>query len=487
MSEKSIKKNFIWNTLLKLSSIIFPLIIYPYVSRVIGVESIGRVSFATSVISYFMIISQLGIPTYGIRIIAQNADNKQNLSKNTSEILYINIFTTIIAYIVLGIMIAIVPRFHEDSFLLIITSLEMIFTTIGMGWLFSGLEQYSYITIRSLVIKLLSLVCIFIFVKNREDYFLYALILVLAIAGSGIINFFYSRKFVQLQRLKGLDYNAHIRPILVFFLMSVATTVYTSLDTIMLGFMTDNVAVGLYTSAIKVRSVLLGLVNALAVVVLPRASYYVKENKIDDFVRVSRKTFHFIILIALATWVYFSVFAKECILVLSGKEFLGATAPMVIIMPTVLVCGLSNLTAIQMLVALGKEKSVLVSQVIGAIIDFVLNFIFIPIYGASAAAGATLVAEVVILIIQVHTLHKMDIKLSGSFKYYRVVLSILIAIILCAWIKILDLNALVTLIISATIFFIVYAILLIAFKDSIAIEIFHDFIKKLNQKMKKNR
>jgi len=476
MSEKSIKKNFVWNTILKLSAIVFPLLIYPYVSRVIGVEGIGRVSFATSVISYFMIISQLGIPTYGIRVIAQNSDTKQTLSKKTSEILYINISTTLIAYVVLWIMVVTIPRFHEDSLLLTVTSLEMIFTTIGMGWLFSGLEQYSYITIRTLVVKLLSLVCIFFFVKTREDYFSYAVILVLATAGSSVFNFIYSKKFVRLQRVWGLDFSSHIKPILVFFLMSVATTVYTSLDTIMLGFMTNNIEVGLYTSAIKVRSVLLGLVNALATVALPRASYYVKDKRLNDFVRISQKAFHFIVVFAFATWIFFSMFAEECIFVLSGSEYINAKCAMIIIMPTVLVCGVSNLTAIQMLVALGKEKSVLISQVVGAVVDFVLNILFIPIYGASAAAASTLIAEIIILLMQVYMLHKMDIALIGKFKIYKVVICTGIASLACFWTKTVISNSFLILLSSTLIFASVYFVLMIIFKDSIVIEVYHDIL-----------
>ena len=144
---KSVKKNFIWNSILKVSAIVFPLIIYPYVSRVIGAEGIGKVSFATSVVAYFSILAQLGIPTYGIRCCAQSADDKDELSKRVQEILSISLITTAIAYAVFGGALYFIPKFQEERALLLITSIELLFNAIGVVWLFSGIEDYSCISI----------------------------------------------------------------------------------------------------------------------------------------------------------------------------------------------------------------------------------------------------------------------------------------------------------------------------------------------------
>ena len=477
---KSIKRNFVWNVLLQVSALVFPLIIYPYVSRVIGSDGIGKTSFATSVIVYFSIIAQLGIPTYGIRSVAQVANNKDELSKTAQEIFFINIITTTIAYICLGISIKLVPKFQEEPTLLIITSLQMAFNTLGMVWLFSGLEQYRYITIRAVFFKFLSLILTFIFVRNRDDYLAYGIILVVAIAGSNILNFFYARRFINFKRYKNYNIKRHLKPIMIFFTMSIATNVYTSLDTIMLGFIKNNSEVGFYSSATKVRSVLLGIINALATVMLRRASYYVKIGNKKEFSRISQKAFQVIVVTGTAAWVYFSLFAKESILVLSGSEFLPAIYPMLWIMPTVLICGISNLTAIEMLVSLGKENKVLISQVAGAIIDFVLNSIFIPRYGASSAAAATMIAEFVILIIQIHALHKDGYYLKGDLKVWKSIIGVSAAGGVSLTIKMIGLNPLMTLIVSFSIFAVVYLGLLILLQEPTAKEIINE-VKKFKR------
>ena len=456
---KSIKENFIWNTILKVSTILFPLIVFPYVSRTIGADGMGKVSFATSVIVYFSIVAQLGVPTYGIRSIAQVANDKIECSKRAQEILIINIITTSVAYLFFALSIIIVKRFQTDTILLLITSLEMGFNTIGMVWLFSGLEHYSFITKRSLAFKLISLVLIILLVKKPEDY-------VFSNVGSNIINLIYSRKFITYKKSGKYDFKRHIKPIITFFSMSVATTVYTSLDTVMLGFITDDYQVGYYNAAIKIRSVLLGVVNSLATVLLPRSSYYVKEHKIKEFIEISQKAFSFIAVIGFPLWIYFSVFSRECVLLLSGDSFLPAITPMFLIMPTVFICGISNLTAIQMLVSLNKEAVVLKSQIIGAIIDFALNFIFIPYYGASAAAAATMIAEFVIMIIQIKALHKENIFISKKTAFIKVISATFVAVFSSIVVKTLVNSTFWRLAISACLFFSVYCTVLLLLRES---------------------
>lgn len=465
----SIKKNFIYNTILKLSTILFPLIIFPYVSRTIGADGIGKVSFATSVISYYEILAQLGVQTYGIRECAQARDDKQELSKRVQELLIINLITSAITYAVLAVSIIFVGKFQQNAILILITSLQILFNTIGVVWLFSGLEQYRYITLRSVVFKFISLILILLFVKKPEDFIAYGAILTFANVGSNVLNFFYSKKFVSYRRQGKYNLKRHLKPLLTFTLMSVATTVYTSLDTVMLGFMTNDSEVGYYNAAIKVRSVLLGIVNSLAVVLLPRASYYIEKKEYKEFITISRKAFNFVIVLGSSFWVYFSLFSKESILVLSGKGFLPAVSAMLCVMPTVLICGVSNLTAIQMLVSLGKEKQVMFTQIAGAIIDLVLNSIFIPFYGAPAAALATTIAELVIMLLQIKELHKLNITISNTTSFIKIITANAISAFLAMFIKLLDINSLISLMISALVYFLSYLLILYLMKENIAV------------------
>lgn len=468
---KSIKKNFAWNAILKVSAVIFPLITYPYVSRAIGAEGIGKVSFATSVVSYFSIIAQLGIPTYGIRCCAQVSDDKEELSKRVQEILIINIITTVIAYFILFVSIGFVPKLRSEKGLLLITSLELLFNAIGVVWLFSGIEEYSYITIRSLIFKMASLFFIILMVKNPSDYIIYGGILVAANVGSNIFNFFYSRKFVTYKHIYKLNVQQHIKPIFTFFTMAVATTIYTSLDTIMLGFMVGDVQVGFYTSATKVRSVLLGFVNALSTVLMPRASFYIKNHQDKEFISISKKAFDCIVVCASSLWFFFTLFSRECIVVLSGNGFEGAIPAMVCIMPTVFICGISNLTALQVLVPLGKEKGVLVTQIIGAILDFIFNAIFIPTYGATAAAIATTFAETVIAALQIYMVYNAGVRLVDKETIVKSAISNGIAIAVCLTVSNIRMAGLIKLAVAAVIYYSAYITSLFVLHEKTVIQI----------------
>ena len=163
----SVTYNFIMNAILTVSSILFPLITFPYISRVLLVEGSGKVAFAISAVTYFTMFATLGLPTYGIRACAQVRDDRGKLSRTVQEILLLNLLISILVYVVYFIVVWNVPRMHEDSTLYWIMSTTIIFNVIGVEWLYKGLEQYSYITIRSIIFKVIALVLMFLFVKTR--------------------------------------------------------------------------------------------------------------------------------------------------------------------------------------------------------------------------------------------------------------------------------------------------------------------------------
>ena len=296
VKNKSLKINFIFNVALSLTSLIFPLITFPYVSRILQPAGLGKVSFATSVVSYFSIFAQLGIPTYGIRACSKVKDSKENLTKTVIEIMLINFVTVCISYVALVISLACVDKFFEYRTLISIVSCSILLNAIGVEWLYKALEQYSYITIRSIIFKIVAIVLMFLLVKNQDDYNIYGVISIFAASASNVLNFINLKKYIKIKRttLRYLSLRKHLKPILVFFLMSVATTMYTQLDTVMLGFMKDDTVVGYYNVATKIKSVLCGIVSAFGAVVLPRASYFIEKKMIKEFRDVTNKAVEFI-------------------------------------------------------------------------------------------------------------------------------------------------------------------------------------------------
>ncbi len=401
MKIRSVKFNVAMNFIYTVSSIVFPMITFPYVTRVLLPEGNGRIAFATSVITYVTMIASLGIPTYGIRACAKIRDDRRLLSKTVQELLIINTATTVLSYAAFLVLLFTVPQFAEEKTLLAIMSINTILNVAGVNWLYSALEQYAYITVRSLVFKILSIILMFVFVKKPADYIIYGGITVFATSASNILNFINIRKFVTLRPMRGeYDFRQHWKPIMIFFASAAATSVYTNLDTILLKFIQNNTEVGYYNAGIKIKTILITLVTSLGTVLLPRLSNYVQKKNMDEFRRIILMTVNFVVIFASAITVYFMIFAQESILFLSGAGYEKAAAPMFLLMPTVLFVGLSNITGIQILTPTGQERKVLVSIVWGAAADIVLNIALCPFFGASGTAFAGVMAEFTVLLVQ---------------------------------------------------------------------------------------
>ena len=482
---KSLKMNFVMNVILTMSSFIFPLITFPYVSRILLPTGPGKVSFATSVVTYFSMFAQLGIPTYGIRACAKVRDNREELSKVVQELLCINLIMSIVSYVVLYMALYAVPRFQEEKALYVLLSFTIILTTIGMEWLYKALEQYTYITIRSVIFKFVALIAMFLLVHEQKDYVIYGGITIFAASASNIMNLINAHKYVDLRPIGNYDFKRHMKPILIFFAMSCATTIYTNLDTVMLGFMSTDTDVGYYNAAVKIKIILVSVVTSLGTVLLPRASYYIQQGKLDEFRRITKKALNFVVLIATPLMIYFIYYAKEGIYFLSGSAYAGAVVPMQVIMPTLLLIGITNILGIQILVPMGREKTVLYSEIAGAIVDIIVNALLIPKYASTGAAIGTLVAEFAVLVVQYWAL-KNEVR--DSFKqihYIRIAIALVLGSMASLWVKLLGLGNFITLVISALLFFGAYALVLLAFKEEMVIEILETFkLKKQKEKLK---
>ena len=278
MKQHSIKYNFLMNFVLSASQFIFPLITFPYVSRVLLAEGSGKVTFVASVANYFSMVASLGIPTYGIRACAQVRDDRDKLSKTAHELLIINSITTLLVVVTYIACVLLVPRFRTERTLFLINGINILLNMFGMNWLFQALEQYDYITFRSILFKIVSVFLMLALVHEKTDYVIYGGIAVFAAVGSNLLNLLRARKYIDFKWIGNYNLRRHIKPIMVLFAQSLAVSIYTNMDTVMLGFMKEDVDVGYYNAAVKVKTILLSLVSSLGSVLLPRMSYYAKEH-----------------------------------------------------------------------------------------------------------------------------------------------------------------------------------------------------------------
>lgn len=483
MKIHSVKYNFIMNAILTVAGIIFPLITFPYISRVLLVEGSGKVAFATSVVTYFTMFASLGIPTYGVRACAIVRDNKEKLSKTVQELLIISGGTTLLTYIVFGISLFVIPEFAQERTLLLIVGLGIGLNTIGVQWLYNALEQYSYITTCSILFKVIGMILMFLLVKESSDYQIYGGVYVIASFGSYVLNFICLRKFVTFQKTGTYQFKQHLKHIMVFFAMSAGASIYLNLDVVMLRFLQSNEAVGYYNAGIKVKTVLVTCVTSLGTVLLPRLSYYIETEDKKAFQLMVGKAFRFVFVAASAVTVYFSIFARESILLLSGEAFLPAVGPMMILMPTVLLIGLSNVTGIQILTPNGREREVMYSIWGGAILDFVLNLIVIPKFSANGAALSTLLAEGMVLLLQCWFLRDVLWSYIRQVQCWKIVIALAVASVMTIPVKIwIDSGVFVTLLVSAIVFFGGYAVVLLLLKEPFVSEILNSGIHAIVRK-----
>lgn len=415
------------NVILSVTNILFPIITFPYLTDIIKPGGTGKVGFAFSVIEYFNIFAQLGIPTYGIRVCSQVRDDKEKLTQTAHELLFINLCMTALTYVVFAIAVCTIPILKDERLLFIIASFSMLLTTIGMEWLYKALEEYKFITVRSVIFKIIAMVAMFLLVHNEDDYLIYGAISVLATTGSMILNFINVHKYIDMKPRQSYDFKRHLKPAAMFLAMACATTVYTNLDTVMLRLMTTKEDTGYYYASIKIKYVLLSIITSLGAVLLPRVSYYVEKKRMDEFKNVITLALKFVLIVSTPAVFFFIMTAKPCILFLSGEDFYDAILPMQILVPTVLVIGISNLLGIQVLVPMSKEKVLLYIEIGGGLLDFMINILLIPRLRSSGAAIGTLAAEIFVTVSLMIYLSKDLKEVFGKLEILKILVSFVIA------------------------------------------------------------
>lgn len=466
----SVKYNFVMNIILKVSAFIFPLITLPYITRTLGAVGNGKVAFASSVITYFTMFAQLGLPTYGIRACAKCRDDKDKLTQTVQELLMINIVAVVIAYLTLIVLVISIPKFREESGLMLINSVTLILNMLGMEWLYQAVEQYQYITIRNLFFKIVSIVLMFVFVHNPNDYVIYGAISVISAGGSNVLNLLHSRKFLAHKTYSG-KYNLrqHLKPIFVFFALSIAVSIYTSMDTVMLGFMSNEREVAYYTLATKLKMILALTVSALGPVLLPRMTYCLNNGQYREFKNYIDKSLHFVVLVSIPCVIYFAVMTPEVIDFLGGIEYQPATICMRVITLAVIPLGIGNIACSQILTPLGKELLTMYSTICGAVINFIANAILIPKMGAVGAAVATVLAESSVAIIQICCAWNEMKEAFAKIEYFKLLLinSVTGVGLIFVRTKLLTVQPIISLIITCLAFFVLYGCMLLLFKDSL--------------------
>ena len=478
MQTPSLKKNIVLNVTKTLFSLIFPLITFPYASRILLPDGIGKVNFARAIIEYFVLIATLGISVYGVREAAKVRDDKGQLSKIAKELFIINVYSTFFAYILFFAALLLVPKLSAYRALLCIASATILFTALGLDWLYTAVEDFEYITKRYIFFNALSLVLLFIFIKEQNDYLKYALISVFANVGSNILNYIHSRKYIDFSIAHNLEFKKHLKPVCILFAMAAAIKVYTVLDTTMLGFLCSDWQVGIYTAAIKIDKIVLSLVVAACAVLLPRLSYY-SESDVEKFNKLAYKGMDILLMVSVPCCIGLFFLSYHVVMLLSGDQYITAVPVMRVMNPIIMIIGVSNFIGLQLFMPLRKERYTLYSVICGAVLNFILNLLLIPKYQVFGAAISTICAEAVVTGVQLF-LARNIINLKKTFKMFAgyLVNSIIMGLFVFIVSHSIE-NILLSFISGIACGFFVYLLLLILEKNTIV----YSAIKSLKEKI----
>ena len=393
----SVKKNFAYSFVLTASGYIFPLLTYPYVSRVLGVGGIGICDFVDSIINYFVLVSTMGIATCGIREIAAHKDNTAERSRLFSSIIALNVTSTAVALAVLLVAMYTVPVLAQYRKLLYIGVLKLVANIFLIEWFYTGMENFAYITKRSIVIKLVYVIAVFTFIRTPEDYPVYYSLTVASIAMNAGWNMIYARKFVTLS-LKDIT----IKPLLATFfsigLYRIITSIYTTMNVTWLGFVTDTDQVGYYTSATKLYTIIISVFTAFTGVMLPRLSALHAQGNEDEFWDKIRLSVDALAFFSFPITVFAIIYAPDILHTLLGDGFEGSYTPFRIIAPLIFIIGYEQVLVLQILIPRKFDRIVLRNSVIGASLAIVFNLLVVKTYGATGSAIVWFVSETAVLV-----------------------------------------------------------------------------------------
>lgn len=403
MREKSIYINITLNIVRVLLSVIFPLITFPYVSRVLMADNLGKVNYAMSVVNYFALIAALGVSTYGVREGARLRKNKSEFEVFANEIFTVNVVTTLISYILLFITLIVVRDFDNYRLLILLQSVSIILTTIGVDWINSVFEDYLYITIRSFLIQITLLIIMFCVIKRPEDYYKYAFLTVLSNGITCTLNFFYTRKYCRVKIIKKCNFAKHIKGLAIFFANNLAINVYLNADVTMLGLYCNDYTVGIYAVAVKVYNVLKAVIAAMFTACIPRLSAYYGEGREKEYKDLLNDIISNCTLLMIPMICGLVILAKPIVLILSGPGYVEATASLRLICLGIVGAIYGGIMTNCVNLPMKREKYNLNATVLAALINVILNLFFIPLFQEKGAAITTVIAEFTVLIYCVTT------------------------------------------------------------------------------------
>lgn len=484
--EKSISINAVFNVFNKALSVVFPVITIAYVSRVLGAVGIGAVSSAQNLATYFTMFAALGIPSYGVRAISQNKEDKSECSRVFSELLLINSISTLCCFVVYFVALRFLKNTYINRELSIVFSVLILMNLFNVEWVYQGFEEYKYIALRSLFIKALSLGLLFFLVRSEQDIIGYAIILCIGTVGNNFLNIIKVGYFVKFSFI-GLNIKRHLAPVMTFFASVIAIEIYSLLDITMLTAMKSSECVGFYTNATKIVKMIANTLTSISAVLMPRLSYYFSIKNYDDIRDTSKKFLSISLLVSVPAFLGIIATADYIVKLFLGPAFSSVVLTIQILAILIVSMPLTGGVFCQLLLTSGAEKKYFMCVVMGSIVNAICNYLLIPSHAQNGAALASVASELIVCFAMIVFSQKI-IKISFSIKNIGVIFaSALVMFAGTLFIKFIlikcGVNSFISLSIMAVTAVIIYGVGLIVFKNEEAL----GTIRCINRKKVRNK
>ncbi|MGL5962859.1 MAG: oligosaccharide flippase family protein [Fusobacteriaceae bacterium] len=476
-------KNYIYNLISIVTGILFPFFTFPYISRVLGPEYFGKISFIQSFISYFGLIAAFGASGYALKELSRVKSDKETFSEILSEIVLICFATSLISFISGVCFMLFNNKVYSENKLFLILLVPVLFSFMSLDYIFIISENHRRRTIRVIILRIISIILILSFVKEQKDYILYGVILTVPEILARVVDFISIRKNLQFnfnfKRIK-----KHLKTMVFIFGFLLSSTIYVNIDTTMIGYMSNDYNVGLYSTSSKLVKIVVPIICCLGTILYPRIVSSIKEKKEKEVVEFIELFFKFTFFIGIPVLFLFLYNSKTIINLISGEQYLEAYKIMNVLIPTVILSPIAIFMGAQILTPNNQEKIVLKVSIVAVFTNVILNFIFIPKFIGIGAAIATLITEFIVCFYRCYEVKKIYKGFSiRKIQILCYIFSGIISLILTIRIeKIMNINSnFEKIYTNFSIFGIIYIFGLFLFKEQFITEGF----SILNQKLKK--
>lgn len=444
----SLKTNTVLNVVQNICKILFPLITIPYASRILEASNYGRVSFGNSIVRYFILLSALGVSTYAQREAPGFRENRSKITDFSNQVFSINVYATILSYVVLIILLTASYKLRNYTILILIQSTSIILTTLGADWINVVYEDYLFITLRYVAMQCLSLAMLFLFVKTSSDYYIYAAINVAATAGGNIFNIFYIRRYVKLRLINPMECIQHLKPILILFCVSATTVIYVSSDITILGYFMSDVDVGIYTMASNIYSVVKQVISAVIVVSISRMAYYLGNEQEENYKILAQKVMNVLISLLLPAISGLAFLSFDILNIMGGHEYILGQFALIVLSVALFFAIIAGFYCNCYLLLVKKDKIYLLATALSAVANIGLNFVLIPRLGIIGAAITTLIAELIMTLVSLSRTPKEYKYLVGKNVLLSSAIGAFVIGVICKIVCSMNLNSITTISVS---------------------------------------